>query len=397
MRILIKSLYNNVDALLVSLVLNMNVLRIFLGIQETSILLYFVYFLTIFDLFAKYRGNLRLYLKNDKIIKGITLFFGYIIIFSIISLTWSSYKGAITIIAKFTITLILTFLCLFLPAKKIRSVFIFFLGINLIYGAFFLTNPDRVYSLLGEDMNYLNTTLTLGCCFSVALVFMVMSFLENKYLRLVLWAGLSVFFFVALLGFTARGVLLFPPVIMFFLSLFMGRKHRFKAILLIGLLILLLGFAINVFMSFASDYGASRMLRLFEDTEGEDRIELWSQCTEVMIDKLWYIFGGGVGAFSSTIFYPHNIFIHILGEFGLIPFCIFLTILYRILKSFIILNKKDQYIYRDSLYYVVTGILYYLFTFSKSFSLYDALPLFIMIAFMYPLNKNKNALSNTSR
>ena len=112
MRILIKSLYNNVDALLVSLVLNMNVLRIFLGIQETSILLYFVYFLTIFDLFAKYRGNLRLYLKNDKIIKGITLFFGYIIIFSIISLTWSSYKGAITIIAKFTITLILTFLCL---------------------------------------------------------------------------------------------------------------------------------------------------------------------------------------------------------------------------------------------------------------------------------------------
>lgn len=76
--------------------------------------------------------------------------------------------------------------------------------------------------------------------------------------------------------FAARGVLLFPPVIVLFLttlfSNIINSNYYFIIILAIGLL-----FVFNYFMQNASDYVTGRFLRMFEDTEDESRVYVWKK------------------------------------------------------------------------------------------------------------------------
>lgn len=375
-------LIHRLDAFFIALVLNVNVLRIFLGIGETNALLYMVYVLAMFFLFVLNRKRVRSLIPQKKT-RHLLLFVLYLITFSGLSLVWVQYNGAFTTFLKFTITLTLAFLCLFMPSSKIMVLMYSFLLINVIYSIMFLVSPDSVNSLMGDNMNYLNATLTLGFSFSITLVQMLVSFFQKRWLGSLLWVGLSALFFAALLGFVARGVLLFPPLIMVLLLPFIGKNHMVKSLIAIGLIGVLVMLAVQYFLEFADSYGVQRMMRFFEESEDEDRFEIWRLCSKIMFDNLWFFFGGGICAFSTTVAYPHNIFLHILGEFGMIPLGIFVYIIIRVISNFIKLNKRVDGDDKRGLYFVVVGVLYYLLTFSKSFSLYDALPLFIMMALIY--------------
>lgn len=379
---ILSTIKDNFDALLISLVLNVNVLRIFMGIQDTNMLLYLIYVLATVTLFIKYHRNIISTIKKRGV-KKVYIFVLVIIFYSMISLLWATYDTAVTTFFKFSVALVLSFLCLFVPYYKIRIIGVLFISINVIYSLFCLLMLDRVYSLLGDGMNYLNATLTLGFSFSISLVSFVWAIFNKKRIHMIWWLLLSALFLTSLLSFVARGVLIFPPLITLLMIPVMGRRHVGKTLVVLCIALVIGYVAIQYFMDMTSEYGASRMLRLFEDAEEEDRFELWQQCTSIMLKKYWFLFGGGLCAFSSAIYYPHNIFLQILGEFGIIPFGIFIYMLIMLFKFFFRLNKWTGAGTKWSVFFVIVGIIYYLLTFSKSFSLYDALPLFIMMALMY--------------
>lgn len=380
-------LKDSYDTFLVTLVLNINALRVLLGVAETNILLYMLYFVTIAVLLAKYNKEIPKMLSNNTSVKRIFFFILYILSFSAISLVWSTYDNAPVTFLKFLTALFLSFLCLYFPIARIYILKNLFVSFNILYGIYCVLFPSRIFDLYELGLNYLNVTLTLGLSFCITLISFVKAYFENKFKSMILWVGLSAFFFFVLTGFLARGVMIFPPIIMFVLTLFMGKKHSVKTLLIVGVLAIVIFFVSQLFMDMVSDYGAARMMRLFEETEDEDRVELWDICYRIMMDNMWYVFGGGIEAFRSSYFYPHNIFMHILGEFGIVPLSIFVYMLYAIFKNFISSQLKFNTNERDALFFVIAGILYYLMTFSKSFSMYDALPLYMMMALAFPFSQ----------
>ena len=351
------NVFDNIEAILISLVLSVNVLRIFLGVSDTNLLLYLVYVFALFVLYIKYHKKIVKMIKSIRSLKMSFAFIVFIILYSIISLLWSNYESAILTCCKFIVALILAFLCIFVPSDKIKAIGVYFVLLNIIY--------------------------------SIALVSLLIAFFNKNLLLILCWISLSALFFISLLSFIARGVLIFPPIIALCMIPFIGKNHLRRTIFILGISIVIGYFAIQYFMDLASDYGASRMLRLFEDAEEEDRFELWQQCSFIMIEKYWYFFGGGICAFSSTIYYPHNIFLQILGEFGIIPLIVFLYMIITLFLKFFKLNKHVSTGGKWPLYFVFVGMLYYILTFSKSFSLYDALPLFIMMALLYGFHIDK--------
>ena len=383
------NVFDNIEAILISLVLSVNVLRIFLGVSDTNLLLYLVYVFALFVLYIKYHKKIVKMIKSIRSLKMSFAFIVFIILYSIISLLWSNYESAILTCCKFIVALILAFLCIFVPSDKIKAIGVYFVLLNIIYSILCLTMMSRVTLMFGNGMNYLNATLTLGFSFSIALVSLLIAFFNKNLLLILCWISLSALFFISLLSFIARGVLIFPPIIALCMIPFIGKNHLRRTIFILGISIVIGYFAIQYFMDLASDYGASRMLRLFEDAEEEDRFELWQQCSFIMIEKYWYFFGGGICAFSSTIYYPHNIFLQILGEFGIIPLIVFLYMIITLFLKFFKLNKHVSTGGKWPLYFVFVGMLYYILTFSKSFSLYDALPLFIMMALLYGFHIDK--------
>jgi O-antigen ligase len=375
-------LYNNTDALFVALVLNINVLRVFLGITDTNYVLYMVYVLALFFIAKNNQSKIKFLLAHNKGIKLCLLFVFYIIFFSAVSILWTSYDNII-IFLKFCVTLVLAVSCISLSFDKIKKIKYYFLVINILYSIQCITTPSRIDSLLGDEMNYLNATLTLGFSLGIALVGLFEALFNNRLSLLIGWLLLAALFFISLLGFVARGVLLFPPIIAIAMIPLMGRGHRGKMLIVLGVAAMVILSSVHYYMNLASDYGASRMLSLFENPEEQDRIELWQQCTTIMIEKCWFVFGGGLCVFSSAIYYPHNIFLQILGEFGVFPFIVFLYMLIVLFKHLYMLIKIDKYKEKGTVFFLAVGILYYILTFSKSFSLYDALPLFIMMALMH--------------
>ena len=377
------NIFDNIDALLIALVLNVNVLRIILGVSDTNLLLYLMYVLTVFVIYIKYHKKAVSIIKKMKWVKLTFLFIVAIVFYSMISLLWSNYDSAFMTFCKFVVALVLAFLCVLEPSDKIKAIGIYFVSLNIFFSILCLINIDRVTSMFGDGMNYLNATLTLGFSFRIALVSLFSAFFNKQIASILFWAILSALFFISLLGFIARGVLIFPPLIALCMIPFMGRQQVGKTIIILGIAVCIGFFAFQYFLDFASDFGASRMLNLFENPEEQDRVELWQDCSTIMIDNFWFLFGGGICAFSSAIYYPHNIFLQILGEYGMIPFIIFIYMLVSLFKKFFRLNKVIKAEYKWSLFFVIVGMIYYTMTFSKSFSLYDALPLFIMMALMY--------------
>lgn len=373
----------NLDALLLALVLNVNVLRIFMGIQDTNLLLYMLYVFSILVLAWKSGNRIIVMLGKNSTLRRVLYYIIYLLLYSFVSLTWVSYANAPISLLKFTVVLILSYLCIYIEKSRIKLVIFYFICINILYSIMFILSPGRVYSLMGDGMNYLNTTLTLGCSFSISLVSMVFAYFDRKLLIVALYGVLSVLFFIALIGFAARAVLLFPPIILLSLMLFMGRRHMWKSFVAIAFVVILMIYAIDYFINNASDYTISRMTHLVEDSEDEDRWELWYKCISIMIDRMWFVFGGGIEAFHSRIYYPHNIFLQILGEFGIIPFAIFFSMILSVFKYFYVLNKSKEILNKNTLFSVMAAFVYYLMTFSKSFSMYDALPLFIMMALLF--------------
>lgn len=379
----VNNIFTYLDSILVALILNINVLRYFMNIVDTNAILYLLYFVCIVVLFYKNKNIVTYQYKKNTIIKYYTWYLCGIICYSLV--TSVLFTGELVIFYKFLISILIAIFCIGFDSLHQKKVLIYFYIINISYGLLVLSSPQRVNSYLAGDVNYLNMTLTLGLCLTISLVGFVTFYYLNKKLVCLFYLIGGIFFFIVTMFFPARGVLLFPPLIAIYTA-YVGRKNNMGkfVIFIVFLIVLILG-AYQYFISTASEYALIHMTGLFENTEGESRIVVWKQSWNEIIDNLWIFFGGGLNKFQQEIgFYPHNIYLHILADFGILALVgfIYLTIkVFRCYKEetsvFKINTMSHGFIYRLSF----SSFFYYLLTFCKSFSMYDSCPLLIMMSF----------------
>lgn len=383
---LLKYFISNIDAILLALVICVNCLRVALGLGETTIILYSLYFLCAAVLLAKYASSFSYILRKNKTINAFFIVVVLIALYALISMTWLPAEKVFLTFLKFLLSLMIGVLAVALPPEKIRIVLDWVIIVNISYSVLLIVIPSMADTAMGSGLNYLNVTLPLGLAMTITLV-RAQNSLSNKgdLIMALLWLLVSALFFVVMVRFVARGVLIFPPVIAILIFLFMKKEHKYISWLLIPLFLGSIILFYNYYLQNASDYAVHRMMNLVESSEEEDRWVIWGKALKDIVDNLWFIMGGGIEAFrhiSSIHYYPHNIFIQVIGEYGLLGIIISVMVIWNVVKGFV-RNKKKAYNAgeTDAFYCVIGSYAYYTLTFSKSFSLYDGLPLFLFIAF----------------
>ncbi len=379
-----------IDVIFLSFVICINCIRVILGLGETTIILYGLYLLCLCALVVKNNHTFARMLRKDNIVKAFLVVVVIMVMYAAISLVWIPSNETITTFLKFILSLMIGVYSVSMPIEKIKGTLNWIIIINVAYSIILLAMPSLADQAMGAGLNYLNATLPLGLALTLILI-KSLDAVSNKggIIMSAVWIVVSGLYFLALMGFVARGVIIFPPLIAVIMFLFMEKKHRYVAWLLIPVFAGVLYLFFVYYISNASDYAMSRMTNLLESSEDEDRWELWSKALNEMGDKLWYIIGGGIEAFrynSSIGFYPHNIFIQVIGEYGLIGIIVSIMILWNVTKGFIKTRTIASMTGESVVLYCTMGaFVYYTLTFSKSFSLYDGLPLFVMIAFCLSL------------
>ena len=211
---------DNVESFLVALVMSMNILRFMLNIYDTNLLLYAIYVITAIVLLFKYNiGNVLRFsvkIRNIYYLNVAILFFAFVTL----PLTFSMDTISTLVISS--------------PIKKIKIVLYLIVFINLAYSVLLLLYPDRSDAYMQGDANYLNVTLTIGCALTICLAYFLYTYIiKNSLFGMAVSLSLSVFYFLILMRFAARGVLLFPPVIVLFLTTLFFKYHKLKTTIFI--------------------------------------------------------------------------------------------------------------------------------------------------------------------
>lgn len=368
------------DIFLLAIVINANIFRFLLGGKgETVLYLFYIFcFLSLW----RYQKRLHSLLQTYNDLKVIYLLSVVVFAYALLSCLWLPIQERVFLIAKFLLTLLLTAFIPLLTKRTISKIIILSIFFNIIYCGIVLYYPEKIDQYMEGDANYLNATLTIGLIFTYSLTSVFYYYLNGNNLKLLCWVGVSYLVIMTLFRFSARGVLLFPPAIAILLLPFMGRNKIVKA----TMLFLFVGFLISVVANFYiennSGYTLRHMQSLFESTEEESRLDIWTKSISLICDNLWFILGGGLNVFMEEVnYYPHNLFLQLIGEYGVIGLLwifLFILISFRFFKGILFVRHEQDEILN---YYVIGGFLYYFFTFSKSFSFYDALPL--LISFMF--------------
>lgn len=392
---LVNYLFRNLDSILISLVLNVNVLRFYMNIGDTNVILYFLYLITLFIAYKYNKFTIYHRYLEDSTVRVVCQYWfilaGYGLITSIF------ITGEWVIFLKLLISVIISICCIGFSGDKIKKVFEYFFILNIVYSFTILLQPQRLYSYIGPEVNYLNTTLTLGLCFTITLVFVVLYLYRNDIKKMIFTIGVSIFFFIVLMHFPARGVLIFPPLIAFYISFLNRRRSRSRFLLFLLVLMVLISGAFIYFLKNASEYAMVHMTGLFEDTEDESRIVVWSNAIKSIINNLWIFFGAGLNGFRvKEGYYPHNIYFHIMADFGILAMFLFLYLSISVISKYIKFYKYCNILKLKEIGLIsFVSFLYYLLTFCKSFSLYDCNPLLISLSFCLAIfSENLNSYRN---
>ncbi|MGL6169459.1 MAG: O-antigen ligase family protein [Fusobacteriaceae bacterium] len=272
--------------------------------------------------------------------------------------------------------------CLFsqkIAEKKIRLLINVSIFLNVATFVRLLFR-NEIGKSIGE-FNYLNMTLSLGFVLSILLneILEGNSSLKKKIL---------VFSFLLFCQFSypARGVIVYLLLVVLFYLIKTLNKFQLKKLLIL-ICILLMSYYIILKMKFASSYNVlSRFQKINNFNElSISRTQIWEVYKENINFQI-ILFGNGVHKSYELLemknlggAYPHNIFLEILADFGVIPLIFFILILIKILYSYkkYDLNKKI----------LMIGFFYYIFQFSKSFSLYSSYMIWILIPIFLYENK----------
>ena len=290
--------------------------------------------------------------------------------------------------------------------RQIRIIMKTVIVLNVWYAFALIMNPSSIDAFLETSGTYLTMTLSLGLALSMSLSYIITSIYTKKENRkkkiqvksryvlfMVLVSGIL---FYVLTFFPARSSFLFPLLAVIPFALIEAGFDRKKifGILLISIIFLYCGY--EIFMRHASSLAMGRMERLFTSFFKEDRWDIWRACLQLIRDEKWLLIGGGTRSFEMmTGYYPHNIYIQMIGEHGILGIaagCIITGgICIRVFQrckdifggsAFI----KDYYLV---FFEVLTGLFYLWLSYMKSFTLYESAPLLIFIGLTFNLCKKE--------
>lgn len=382
--------------ILLSLMLNANVVRYTFNLSENSIALDGVLVLCVMVGLYNVRDTIAL-----KEFYKVCMFAVPICVYGLLSIICLESDGIITVF-KLIYLFLIYIIGMSVPYRIITKILLYTVVVNLLYTSFIIAMPEKAMEYLFQgEANYLNLTLTLGLSLTISLVYSVCNYFSySGILRSILGLIVTSIFFLACSAFMARGTVLFPVLIAFIITSIIGIRKKVKGLVAFFILLFIISIATTYYLNSATDMAVSRMDRLFNDTEDESRVSIWLEALSVIFNNGWFILGGGVNAFTMYLGgYPHNIFLQFLGEYGFWGLIFISCIVYKSIREFYISNTMIRIKKRFSLddmtvYITFSGMLYFLFTLSKSFSCYDAYTLFFMLGAVlktsrYSVEENK--------
>lgn len=380
----------NICCVLLAMILSMNGIRYLLNIQESNALIYGVYVVFIVLGYFKYYSRItNKYSKNNIYLIIFTVF---IVIYSLVTAIFGG-KEAIFEAIKLIIIAFIIFIVYFMTTEDLRETLNYTYAFILCYVFVLLLKPNRINTYLSKGSTYLNLALPIGLVLTMLLIRIVLRFYnKDKVLQIISECTAGVLCFVALTKLSGRGSIIFPLVITVLFVFILGRKHIFKMVFMLFLVLLTATIAYKFFLRTADSYIINRFVRLFNDMGSEDRWDIWKGYIVYSLKHNWFIFGGGTGAAVREYrFYPHNLYLHMAGEFGIIG--IISSIYYTIysikntLWGFNNIRIKDR---KNALlfYELSAGVTYMFLNFMKSFSLYDCCPLLVLIIALISFTNN---------
>lgn len=378
----------DIECILLALIICVNCVRYMMGITESNLVIYGLYLCFI---------GCFLITNYKYISKTVPRDLGIIIILSMIWTIYAVITGlmgnADTLLQaiKLLIMLTIAILIIWMPIEKILETMQWSLLVCTVYVVYILTNSDYINTYLSRGSNYLILSLPIGLILTVMMARIVcIFFFEFSLKKMWIYILLCVLYFMALIKFSGRGSIIFPFIVVIILVMMLSKKNWGKFFLGIVILVLVVYVAFQAFLENADPYTVDRMLRLFNQNQRgeEDRWFIWNQYIEYVIHNGWYIFGGGTGASVEQLgFYPHNFYLQMIGEFGILGILISVYITIFIVKrelntcKLIIKMKhlSDKYLMLH--FEIIAGLLYLFLSYMKSFTIYDAGSFFIFIAF----------------
>ena len=377
------------DVIFLTLVVNVNILRFVMNIYDTNAVLYLIYLSALMFIVSKNGYEF----VHEEYFKLFILFGGSSLFYLLVSCAWTGFTNVNTVL-KMSVSMAIAAASFSLPYFKIKKFIEYILYINIIYSIYLYFHPMRVSMYLQGDANYLNLTLTIGLALTISIEYLICNiYSKTSKKEIAKWLMLSILFFLALSKFTSRGTIILPVLVGIITILLIGKNEKLKSIFVLVFFSILLYFVIQIYSSNASSYAFNRMLRLFDNTSGEDRIVIWSKALNITIKNMWWLVGGGVNAYRQYQgYYPHNFFIQFIGEAGILALFFCITLVYYPSSRFLSVNKiffsnANAYDKHFTVYASFGAFLYYLLTFSKSFSCYDGIAFFIMAFISYRSSK----------
>ena len=386
-----KEKYLSFDVLLLMLIICMNINRYYLG-RDSNILYYAFYILFIiigvFTCCADGNHIERIRITADSVPSFIAV--SLLVAFSFIRAPEHGVDGIIAA-AKFLVSLIVALVASTFSQNKIKKLYTLIIVYNVVYCAVILYSPQKAtQQMVYGGMNYLNITLTIGLLLSLSLCYVLLSYYSfSSRKTFFVSIAISAVALYTMTRFNSRGSILLPIISMGIILLMIAPNKPLRflgAVLVVGGLVY---FGFQIYVNNTSEYIHNRMLRLFRDTNSESRIDIWGNYIETIIDRKWWIVGGGTNASRLELgYYPHNLYLQLIGEFGLIGFFVGAAFTIRIVRAIVYVHKFSRRSIREYIeiltifYLTVSSVLYYWFTFMKSFSFYDACPLFVFCALL---------------
>ena len=378
----------------------MNAVRFFMNTAESTVSIYGIYIILFALALFRVIGKQQ-YKKISKEHSLLILFLVSLNIYSIVNAIVVDTSGLVDA-GKLLILSMIAFECSFTEASRIKKIINGIIFLNIVYALLMIGKTERIYSFQNQGANYLTMTMTIGLSLTMCISKILTKLYERKNKKFLTGMEKNIFLFqiiascilfYALTLFTARSSLLFPILALvpfIFLESKFDRK-KFIVVFIVACVIAYAGY--QLFLNNAEEYILSRMQRLFTSMSEEDRWMIWGRCIELIINNKWYLFGGGINCFEQAIgYYPHNLYIQLVGEYGLIGvsasigFTYYLTIsiFKKMGEVFLLYHNSD---FKYYFFQIVTGCLYLWLTYMKSFTLYDSGPLLFFIGLCFSLCK----------
>ena len=371
--------YFDLESLLLALIICINVIKFFLNNFDTNVAYILYGAFIIVSLYNKHKNKAKMYNSFNNL-----FFWGTMMLFIIFTFLYSFELSTQIMALKFLIIFLTMYCVSFVNINKVQKVLFYIIIIVLIYSLYILSHFDNSF-LFMLSTNYLTVTFPIGLSLSISLVYLIINIYENKKINSILLAIVSVIYFFVLIKFSARGSIIFPIlVLLFYILLLKKNPIKYMRVLLIVILVAFVGY--NLYMNNVSEYDLSRMNRLFTNNSSESRWPLWHSYIDHCLNEGWFITGGGTYSSEKILgYYPHNLYMQICGEFGIIGIITCLIVTFIVIKeqvlAYLFSLKEKEFSNITTIFYLISGGLLYLFlVYMKSSSIYDSGVFFIFVS-----------------